>query len=212
MKITFKQKAIIVFAVVVAACMASCNNGPGKKIKEVREKTKQATNLVKTLSNLEETAEDVESEMEKLKTLKPFDNEKFQGWMPDQLNDLKRESYQFSTAMGNTGSLRFTNEANDKSIEFTIIDGAGEIGAGLYASQSYMTGVVNDFFSESDRKLEKIVERKGSRALEKYFKEEHNSEVNAIIDKRYILFAKSKNMSIDELWEYIDKLNISTLK
>ena len=208
----FKTKAIVALAIVAMMCMGSFNSGPGKKMKEVREKTKQATDLVKSISNLEKDAADATDTMDKLKTLEPFDNDRFQSWMPERLGEMKRESYQFSSNMGNTGTLLFVNEDYSKTVELNIIDGAGEAGSLVYASQTFMTGMVTNHFLESDEKLEKLVTRKGNKAIETYYKKTNDSEIQGIIDNRFIVFAKAKDTDINELWGYIDKLNISKLK
>lgn len=212
MKTMFKTKAIIALAIVVIGGMTACSNGPGKKLKEVRQKTKQATDLVKSISNLEKDAANVTDTMDKLKNLEPFDNDRFQSWMPERLGEMKRESYQFSSNMGNTGTLLFVNEDYSKTVELNIIDGAGEAGSLVYASQTFMTGMVTNHFVESDEKLEKLVTRKGNKAIETYYKKTNDSEIQAIVDNRFIVSAKAKGTDIDELWGYIDRLNIGKLQ
>ncbi len=208
MRKTIKLLTTIFILAAIAVFSSSCGN----KMKEAKEQAKNATNMIKNLSKVEKESEDVNSKMEELKTKEPFSNDKFKAWMPEELNGIKRTSFQFSTSMGNIGELTFQEENGEKYFHITIIDGAGETGSMIYASQSFVTGFMNNYESESDTKVEKIIERKGSKALQTIYKEENTCNIQAVMDDRFIVNVESNNIGIDDTWKMIDKLDIGKLK
>src|SRR5690606_2957973 len=129
--------------------------------------------------------------------------------MPEELEDLKRTSYEFNTMMGATGNLSFANE--EKSLEVTIIDGAGEMGSALFASQGMLGSLYGGFESESDTKKQEIVERDGLKSIETYYKNNNDSELRITLEDRFIVSASGDNMTTDELYAYVDNLHIDNL-
>lgn len=209
---------VAVFALMFT--LASCVGGARKKLKEAKENVSAAKNVVKGLSKMEKQAEQSKKDLAALQEVEPFTNEKFRNWMPDNLDGMTRTSFEFSSSMGNQGKMSFKSEEADdsndnsqkKSLSITIIDGAGEMGALVFASQGFITGFIDDYYSESETKLERIVERKGNKALETYYKEKNSTEIKAVIESRYIVLADAKNMDVDDTWKLIDKLKIERLK
>lgn len=191
---------------------ASCTGGAKEKMKEAKENVSAAKSVVKGLSKMEKKAEEYQKDMEKLQDVDPFTSESFRKWMPDELAGMKRTSFEFASAMGNQGTISFKNEEGDKTFTVTIIDGAGEMGSLVFASQGFITGFMDDYYSESEDKLERVVERKGNKAMETYHKERNSSEINVVVDKRFIVMAETKNIDVDDTWKLIDKLKVGKLK
>lgn len=192
--------------------ISSCKSDARKKIKETREKMSNTKNMVKSLSKMEENMNQLGKDAEGLKNIDPFNNERFQNWMPERLDGMKRTSYEFTSSMGSQGKMNFEDENGDRSFQVTIIDGAGEMGSAVYASQGFITGFMDDYHSESDTKVERVVKRKDGKALETYYKEENSSEIKAVVDNRFIVIAQSSHMNVDETWKLIDQLKVGRLK
>ena len=187
----------------------SCENETMDKIKDVKSKASTATSMIGNVSNIEKNAKNIESRMESLKELTPISNDEFKEWMPERLGDLERKSFKFNTAMGATGELIFENE--ERSFEVTIMDGAGETGSALYGSQGMLGALYGNFESESDTEKQEIVDRDGSQSVETYYKDTNNSSIRITFEDRFLVNAKAKNMTPDELYSYIEKLNIPDL-
>ncbi|MDG4950043.1 hypothetical protein NLM59_03820 [Weeksellaceae bacterium KMM 9724] len=187
----------------------SCESETMDKIKDVKSKVNTASTMVGNVSNMEKNAKNIESRMESLKELTPITSDEFKDWMPDDLGDLKRNSYKFNTVMGSTGELSYENE--ERSLEVTIMDGAGETGSAVYASQGMLGALYGNFESESDTKKEEIVDRNGVQSVETYYKDKNDSSIRVTVDDRFFVNANGKNMTTDELYSYIEKLNVSDL-
>lgn len=198
--------------VLMALVVVSCNSGPGKKLKEAKEQASDIGNIVKNLDDLEEKTKDNSARVEELKKITPFTNEKMTGWMPEELNGMKRASYSVSSAIGTSQcDLRFENEAKDKSITVTIIDGAGEVGSNFYSSQVLMMETLKNMSSESDDKTEKVVKRNGSLTYETYYKSENRSYIQVVMEDRFIVSVDAQGMNPDETWAAIEKINFKGL-
>lgn len=187
----------------------SCQSETIDKIKDVKNKVSTASSVVGNISNMEENAKNMESRMDELKEMTAITNAEFKDWMPETLDGLPRKSYEFNTMMGATGSLSFADD--DKAVEVNIMDGAGETGSALYASQGMLGALYGGFESESDIKKQEIVERNGEKSIETYYKDKNNAEIRITVDNRFIVSANGRNMTPDELFAYVEKLNVSKL-
>ncbi len=208
------MRKYISFAAFVALMFAftSCLGGAKEKVQEAKNNVSAAKNMVKGLSKMEKRAEQAQKDMEKLQEMEPVTSEGFRKWMPDELDGMNRTSFEFTSAMGNQGTISFKDEEGDKTFNVSIIDGAGEMGALVFASQGFITGFMDDYYSESDTKLERVVERKGTKAMETYYKDSNSSEVKVVVDNRFIVMADTRNIDVEDTWELIDKLKIGKLK
>ncbi len=207
------------FALFSVLLMVSCNRGPGKKLKEAKEKVETVRSMAKSISKLEERSEEMQSVAEELQAIDPFTKDQFKEWMPDKLGDLERTSFEFTSTMGSNGSLKYksTSDADDedyeeRSLEINIIDGAGEMGAAVFAAQSFFTGFMDEYDSEDEYKSEQMVERNGAKALETYYKQNNKTEIKTTIANRFIVTVNAYNMKPDEAWKLIDKLKVEKLK
>ncbi|MDG4944955.1 hypothetical protein NMK71_00870 [Weeksellaceae bacterium KMM 9713] len=187
----------------------SCESETMDKIKDVKSKVNTASTMVGNVSNMEKNAKNIESRMESLKELTPITSDEFKDWMPDDLGDLKRNSYKFNTVMGSTGELSYENE--ERSLDVSIMDGAGETGSAVYASQGMLGALYGNFESESDTKKEEIVDRNGVKSVETYYKDKNDSSIRITVDDRFVVNASGKNMTTDELYSYIERLKVSDL-
>lgn len=207
-----KKIAIINMAFIVILSLAACKNETAKKIKNAQEAVGNTRDLIKNATKLEKNAEKMEKRVEELKKMTPFDNEKFKSWMPETLDNMPRTSFNFQSMQASTGKLEFKSEMDDRDFRISIIDGAGEQGAAIYTFQGFYTGMAEGFESESDNKIEKVEQRDGQNSLETYYKKDKNAEIKTCINDRFIVEAKGNNMTTEELWKLIEKLNIGKLK
>ena len=210
----YDMKKIISILVIIALSIVavSCNKGPGKKIKEAKEQAGNMNDIVKNLQDLEKTSDENTARVEELKKMVPFSNEKMTSWMPNELGDLKRASYSVSSAIGTSqGDMVFENEARDKSLSVSILDGAGEVGSSIYSTQYLMMQTLKNMSSESDNKTEKVVNRNGNLSYETYYKTENRSTIQVILEDRFIVNVEGQGMTPDETWANIDKLKIKGL-
>ncbi len=211
MKKTFIYLATSLF---IFSGITSCNSDAGKKIKETKDQIENVASIAQNASKIEKNAKDMEARMEELKKIVPFNSDKFKKWMPEKLGQFTRTSYEFQNIMGCNGLLKFSNKdaENEKTLEVSIFDGAGEAGSAIYASYAMLSGLVGSVESETESSIERIVERNGKIAKETIHKESNNCEIMTIISDRFLVNIEAEGIDIDEAWKLLDELKVKDLE
>lgn len=203
------MKKILICLSILA--ITACEKDTMDKISQVKNQVKNTSSVIGNLTDIEKNAKEIERQMEELKQQQPFTNDEFKAWMPQEIDGMARTNFQFQSVMGSQGSLTFADESGEKKFEIDIMDGAGEQGAAMFASQGFLTGLYGNFESENDSKKEEIIEKNGVKSMVTYYKNDHRSAVRTVIDNRFIVNAKGEDMTPEELFELIEKLNIQKL-
>ncbi len=118
-----KKLFLLLFA---ATFMLACKDNPvSKKIKETKQQVSNTKNAVKEMNNLQE-------DIVELQNMEPLTNAELKGWLPEEVNGMKRISFKAGT-MGviQIASIEavYTNEDKSKKFKIEVIDGAGPMGA-----------------------------------------------------------------------------------
>tara|TARA_R110000868_G_scaffold205702_1_gene454267 strand:- start:2371 stop:2994 length:624 start_codon:yes stop_codon:yes gene_type:complete len=203
-----KGIAIIMLLFLVFACKEE--NNPLNKIKEVTGKVKEAKQGIDNLDNIIDGAEDMQKNIEKLSELTPVTKDEIKAWMPEELGDLKRTEYNIGSQMGiSVFKLSFKGD-NEKKINVTISDGAGN-GSALVAMFSMFQNI--DIDTESESGYERTQTFDGQRALVKYqsLKNYEKTTLQCLINGRFGIEANAWNIEPEELWKYIKQLEIDKL-
>ena len=172
--------------------------------KKERKKINRVNNILKAAQNLEK-------DTKKLTNLEPVTKEQLKNWMPKNLNDLKRTAYNISK-QGGASSVKLTyKDENNKNVQITIIDGAGA-GASYVSMFTMFTQVEID--KETETGYERTTTYDSQKVLVKYNKSGNyeSSNITCLINERFGVEARGKNMNPKELWHYIKKLKIKKLK
>ena len=168
-----------------------------------------------SIKNMDKTAERtqmIKKRREELEKMTPLDKTRFESWIPETLDDLKRTSFEFKLSPV-MGEVAYMNEANGKNIEISFFDGAGEDGAFRFAHEANYTGLEKDGFEEkTDYETYQVRKRDGEYSSEHYYKSGENSKIKTILEDRYLVSASGYKMSTDELWKYIESMNFKDLK
>lgn len=199
----------IYLSALFAVFIISCESETMDKIKDAKSKVSNATSVIGNATKMEEKATAMDKRLNELKEIEPISNDEFKAWMPEELGDLTRSSYEFNTMMGATGTLKFKND--EKSMDVTIFDGAGEMGSALYASQGFLGSLYGGFESESDTKKQEIVEKDGREIIQTYYKDKNNSEVRFNVDDRFVVSANATNMNPEEVYDLLLEMKIKEL-
>ncbi len=197
------KKTTLTFLLLLLICTAcKKENNPLTKIKEVNKNIGNIQEAAKTLSEAQENSKD-------LAKLEPVTKEQIKSWMPEKLGDLKRSSFQISKEFGMTCKLVFKGEDN-KSININIIDGAGT-GAPMMTMFSMMQNM--DIDKESDTGYERTQKFGSQKVYIKYQKSGNyeKSKLQCTLNGRFGIEANAREMTPEELWEYIQKLKINKL-
>lgn len=201
-------KSYLTYAVIILLVW-SCKSETMDRIKDARNQISNAGHIVGNASNISESTQYVEKRMKELRNIVPLSNDEFMQWMPETLKDLQRSSYQFSTAPAVIGNLSYSND--EKVIDLSILDGAGVAGSAMFASQSLFGEVYTGYESESDSQKQSVEERNGIKTMETYFKQNNRSEIRFVVGDRFIVTANGKNMTTDELYGFIESLDLMKL-
>ena len=193
---------------VVVACKNE--NNPLNKIKAATNKVKEAKQGLENVNEVVKGLEDLEENTKKLAELTPITKEQIKTWMPEEVADLKRTSYNIGSQMGiSTFKLTFKGE-DAKKINITISDGAGN-GAAIVSMYTLMQNMEVD--KEDESGYERTQAFDGQRTLIKYQSSENyeKSTLQCLINQRFGIEANAWKMTPEELWSYIKKLEIEKL-
>ncbi|QAA82246.1 hypothetical protein EI546_11175 [Aequorivita sp. H23M31] len=198
------KKRLLTLMAVLA--LLGCKDNPvTKKIKETRNTVSNTTNAVKEMNRMQEDLKD-------LSEIEPLTNKEFKTWLPDEINGMKRISFK----AGETGlmgvasiSATYTNEDKSKQFSISVIDGAGEMGAGMTAGMRII--LTQDMEEEDEYSTRRSLTRKGQKAIEEFKKDNSSSTIQLMSNNRFYLEANGKNMDPDEMWEAIDELDMEDL-
>jgi len=203
-----KQLIIIMLSLVVLACKKE--NNPFNKIKEATEKVKEAKQGLENVNEIVKGAKALEKTAKELTELTPITKEKIKAWMPDEVADLKRTSYNINSQMGvSTFKLTFDGE-DKKKININISDGAGN-GVAIISMFTMMQNMEVDNEDESGYERTQIFD--GQRTLIKYQSTGNyeKSKLQCLVNDRFGIEANALKMTPEELWGYIKKLEIEKL-
>ncbi len=193
---------------VVMACKNE--NNPLNKIKEAAEKVKETKQDLNNVGEVLKGVENAQKNIEKLTKLTPITKDQIKAWMPEELGDLKRTEYNIGGQMGiSTFKLTFKGDEKRK-INISISDGAGN-GSAIISMFSMMQNMEID--KENESGYERTQTFDGQRVLVKYqsSKNYEKSTLQCLINGRFGIEANAWKMTPEELWKYIQKLEIEKL-
>ena len=185
-------------------------NNPLNKIKEATDQVKEAKQGLGNLDNIIDGAEDLQKNVDKLSEVIPVSKETIKGWMPEKLGDLKRTEFNISSQMGiSVFKLTFKGD-DEKKINITISDGAGN-GAAIVSMFIMMQNMEID--KEDESGYERTQTFDGQRTLIKYQSSGNyeKTTLQCLINQRFGIEANAWKMTPEELWQYIKQLDIEKL-
>ena len=198
------KKLITITLLLLAIVACKKENNPFTKIKEATEGLGNVNELIKGAEGLEKT-------IKELSELTPITKDQIKAWMPEQIDDLKRTEYNIGSQLGiSTFKLTFKGE-DGKKINISISDGAGK-GSAIIGMFSMMQNMEVD--KESESGYERTQKFDGQPTLIKYRSSENyeKSTLQRLYSNRFGIEATGWKMIPEELWVYIDKLEIDTLE
>jgi len=195
-----KLITIAMLLFIVIACKKE--NNPLSKIKEMKQGIDNVTEVAKGI-------EDAQGNSKRLSKLKPITKEQIKVWMPTGLGNLKRSSFQINKEMGMKFKLVFKDDKG-KKININIIDGAGN-GAPMMSMFSMMQNM--DIDKENDTGYERTLKMGSQKVYVKYEKSGNyeKSKLQCTLNGRFGIEANAWKMTPEELWKYIQNLEIEKL-
>ena len=204
-----KIASIIIVLFMVIACKEESN--PLNKIKEAADSVKEVKQGFENINEVVKGYEDVEENIKKLTEITPITKEEIKDWMPKEVGDLKRTEFNIANQMGiSTFKLTFKGEGK-KRINITISDGAGN---GSAIVSMYMMFQNIDVDKENEFGYERTQIFDGQRTLIKYraSQNQEKATLQCLLNQRFGIEANAWEMTPEELWSFIKKMNINTLQ
>ena len=168
------------------------------------------------LRNLEkagDAAKNWEKIQEKLASETPRSNDEIKALFPENLAGMSRKSFSVGDAqmMGvNGGEAKYSND-DDKSVEVSIMDGAGEMGSSMVAM--YAITLAMETEEETETGYSKTTKFNGNRATvkENTYDGRVDSEIITLFAERYIVSLDGSGLSLKELEKMFNELNLKSL-
>ncbi len=186
----------------VMLVLTSCKNETTEKIKNFKNETKAATNILKNVNTTQEKIEALSKE-------EPLSNKALKEWLPEILNRMKRTGYKSgSVNFANAPSIRGTFKDGDKEFHIEVTDGAGAMaGVVLMAGTTYQM----DMEEEDERKHIKKVTENGIEARQTYMKKQNNTRLNFLYENRFYVEVRANGMTPEETWDAVEKIKLNRL-
>jgi hypothetical protein len=201
--------------VIIGGMLISCggnkssegDNGDSMSISE-------AVGGLKNLNKAGDAAKDWEKTQEKLAAETPRTNDEIKAMFPETLAGMKRSSFLVgeSQMMGlNSGQATYTDD-DGKSVEVSIMDGAGETGSSMVAMYAITLAMETEQQTESG--YTKTTKFNGNRATvaENTYDDWVDSEITTLVSDRYIVSLKGSGLNLNELENVYNEINVKDLK
>lgn len=197
------MKSVILCLVIVTVSIAACKNR-SKTMTITSEDGKSKVSV--DVNSATAVSDDMQKKVEELKKLTPLTTDQLKTMLPDQVMGMKRSSFNANSTMGfASAEARYKNENDDKEIELSIFDCAGEAGAGVY-SLSYWTKM--SMQSESDNGYTKTVDFNGGKAVETYEKGSDRYELTYVASDRLLVSVKGEKTGLDAVKQAAQGLDL----
>ena len=183
--------------------------GCGSK-KEEEKKEEESVSAMGAVGALKEMAAQAE-EMQKKGPVETVDFRSLKELLPADADGLARKEatgekngaagFTISTANG-----KYTNEDGSESIELSIVDGGGSAMMMGLAAWSMI-----EVDKETENGYEKTTKMGDNKAYEKYDNASKDGEIAVLVNKRFIVSAKGRGVSMDKIKAALEDIDLDKL-
>jgi hypothetical protein len=192
-----------ILLLVAAVFLISCR-GKSKGVTLTSEDGKDKVTV--DVSQVASATDDIQKKMEELKKLAPLTTDQLKGMLPEEIMGLKRTNFSANSMMGfGSAEATYRNEGDEKEVRLSILDCAGEAGAGIY-SLNYWTKM--SMQSENDNGYSKTIDFNGGRAVESYQKSNDEYELTFVGSDRLLVSVKGEKIGLDAVKQVAKGLNL----
>ena len=181
------------------------------KEKEEEKKDEESVSVMGAASAMKEMASQME-DMQKKGPVTTVDFRTLKELLPADADGLPRKEatgekngaagFTVSTAEG-----KYANEDGSESIELTIVDGGG--GPMLMGLAAWS---MIDVDKETENGYEKTSKMGDNKSYEKYDNKDKNGEVAVLVNKRFIVTAEGRGVSMDKIKAALEDIDLSKLE
>lgn len=195
------------YFLLLAAFLVACKNKQKFTHTEKNEDGTTTTTSV-DMAGLTSNAEDMTEKMEKLKKLTPLTLDQLKALLPEQLDGIKRSSFNANSNMGFSVAEAEYRKDDQTNLQIVLYDCAGEAGADIYGL-AYLTKM--NMQSESDDGYVKTVDFNGAKAVETFEKNNNETALTYTVNDRLMVVITGKNMDNKVIRQVAQNLNLKTL-
>ena len=201
------MKKLLYLIISGALILTSCKGNDGKE----KEETKQAESPAKSESpsGMAEAADQLQSRAEELKKLSPVSTETLKALLPEELDGLKRTSYNVANTMGFSVGEAEYKVNDDSEIKVMIYDCVGEAGSAFYSMNYFMR---LNMQQEDDNSYTKSVDFQGGKALEHFEKNSNDYQLTWLAADRFLVSVDGDNTGLDKVKSVARALDFSKAK
>ena len=195
----------------VAIAIASCSGNSSKEESVKDESSKESTEKESTSAseNISSSADETQKRIEELKKMPLITNDQMKSLFPEEVMGMKRSQFSVNSMTGfATGEAQYKKDDTTR-YRVMMYDCAGEAGAGFYGMR-FLTGW--NIEREDDNGYEKTVSFMGTKALEKYQKNQEQYSLNFVTADRFWITLEGENTGLDNLKSFAQALNLEKLK
>lgn len=202
------MKFIATLLLTILICW-SCNEK-----KDASEQSQSKTETTAVSENKEKKTETEKiSIADQLKSLEPITEAEMDAWMPEKIGTMNRTYYQpnmtpqmeiFMT------KATFKDPTSQKSLDISIMDGAGERGS---RAMSPFLNLKNLYQDKSDELgYQKVITKNDMTIVQKYRNTGDKFNLEFAPKQRYAIKIETRALSETELWEAINQFKFDNFK
>lgn len=185
----------------LAVALWSCG---GKEEEQAKEEPKNAMEAIQQMA-------DKAKEMQEKGPVDPVDFRSLKELLPADAAGLARTEAtgEKNGAMGfSISQAQGKYEKDDARIEVEIMDTGGVGGMAMMGMAAW---AMADVDKETKSGYEKTTRINGMKAYEKYDNDSKDGEVNVIVGDRFVVNVKGRNVTMDQIKDTLDDLNLNKL-
>lgn len=206
----------LLIGLLASVVLFSCGGNKSSKEASDEKSTSlsEAVSGLKALDKLADSAEDVEKIQKELEAKTPLSNDEMKTLVPEELDGMKRRSFTVGSPLAvgmNMAEATYAKEEQE-AVSLSILDGAGETGAGIVSLA--LMSLSMDREEQTESGFSKTTKIGGNRATVKENKGEGwvESELTTVISNRYIITLSSRTLELKDLEKAFQTLDLSKMK
>lgn len=190
-----------------------CDNNSATDQKKSSSEVIPEKNREKTVNETTENKNEPPSVISQLASLEPMTEAEMDAWMPEKIGTLNRTYYQANMTPQMEifmTKATFKDPNSQKSLEISIMDGAGERGS---RAMSPFLNLKNLYQDKSDELgYQKVITKNDMTIVQKYRNTGDKFNLEFAYKQRYAIKIETRALSETELWEAINQFKFDYLK
>lgn len=189
--------------------LTACKGNDEKEEKKEATTSSEQVSKEEGTSSVTEAAEQLQGRAEELKKLSPVSTETLKSMLPEELDGLKRTSYNVTNTMGFAVGEAEYKAGDDSDIKVMIYDCVGEAGSAFYSMNYFMR---LNMQQEDDNSYTKSVDFLGGKALEHFEKNTNDYQLTWLAADRFLVSVDGDNTGLDKVKSVAKSLDFSKAK